>query len=323
MAKTILLVIRDEQIIKGLKVLLESEGYLVRTAKNGREAVKSFEGAFPDLVLLEVTLPPELSYEEARLLKQVAPRTPVILMTEVPLSEPDRALGFQVGVDGFIPKPQAFPELLSYLEEKLRTGETAEEETALPSQSSSVSIFLATCPECRAKFKAKEGRAPEKAFRLECPSCQYIFLASPAQLEAVEPSHPMAPFQQPSGAKVLVVEDTDLFRNYVVDILRGAGYQVVTAINGSEALGLLPQERPDLVLTDLLLPGLHGFDLCKEIKARFGIPVIMMTGVYKSLQYQLEGRWRYGADEFLVKPFSPEEILGKVKGVLAKRRGEG
>jgi len=318
MAKTILLVVRDEQIIKGLSVLLESEGYLVRTASNGRAALKSFQGTLPDLVLLEVARPPELSYEEARLLKQASPRTPVILMTETPLGELDRTLGFQAGVDGFIPKPQAFPELLAYLEEKLRAVEETSGETAFSAQATS-RVFLATCPECRAKFKAREGRAAETAVRLKCPSCQYIFLVSPAELEVVESTTLKVPPRQPSGAKILVVEDTELFRNYVADMLREAGYRVMTAANGAEALALMAQERPDLVLTDLLLPGLHGFDLCQEIKARFRIPVIMMTGVYKSLQYQLEGRWRYGADEFLVKPFTQEELVGKIKAVLARQ----
>lgn len=101
--------------------------------------------------------------------------------------------------------------------------------------------------------------------------------------------------------------------------LTSAGYRVITAQNGTEALPLLDQEGPDLVLTDLLLPGLHGFDLCKKIKERHpSIPVIMMTGVYKSLHYQLEGRWRYGAEDFILKPFSPEELLGKIKAALAR-----
>lgn len=101
--------------------------------------------------------------------------------------------------------------------------------------------------------------------------------------------------------------------------LTSAGYRVITAQNGTEALALLDQEGPDLVLTDLLLPGLHGFDLCKRIKERHpSIPVIMMTGVYKSLHYQLEGRWKSGAEDFLLKPFSPEELLGKIKAALAR-----
>jgi len=181
-------------------------------------------------------------------------------------------------------------------------------------------VLVATCPECHARFKVQEEAFLQGGYKLNCPSCQYVFVAQPGELMKIEPSPPARLLQQASGQTILIVEDTDLFRGYISDILVGAGYRVIALKSAAEVLAALEEERPDLILTDLLLPGIHGFDLCQQIKKQYpSLPVIMMTGVYKSLQYQLEGRWKYGADDFILKPFSPEELLGKIKRVLAKR----
>ncbi|MFN3476002.1 MAG: response regulator [Candidatus Methylomirabilales bacterium] len=262
MTGTILLITEDEGLIRNLALLLESEGYGIRVAKSFPDAVAQVQAHPPDLILMEVGRPQEMSYEAARRLKQASPPTPLILMTGASLSGADKELGFSAGVDGFIPKPQDFPELLAYIQERLKAPEAL--------------VLLATCPECRAKFKVKDEPLMPGGYKLKCPSCQYVFVVRHEGREQVRPA---AQPRRPLEAKILVVEDTELFLSYISDILTSAGYRVLAARSGTEALALLDQEGPDLVLTDLLLPGLHGFDLCKKIKERRpSIPVIMMTG---------------------------------------------
>ena len=118
-----------------------------------------------------------------------------------------------------------------------------------------------------------------------------------------------------------MVEDTEFFRTYVSDLLEQAGFRVEAVQDGRAALEFLERGRPDLVLLDLLLPGIHGFDLCRMIKARTAprpLPVVMMTGVYKSVQYQVEAQLKYQADDFLVKPFKPEDLIAKILRILER-----
>jgi two-component system response regulator ResD len=115
---------------------------------------------------------------------------------------------------------------------------------------------------------------------------------------------------------VLVVDDEPSVRDVVVRYLRQAGYQTLEAGNGNDARDLLEQEMPSLIVLDLMLPGMDGLSLCRWIRERSELPVIMITALGEETD-RLAGL-EVGADDYLAKPFSPRELVARVKAVLRR-----
>ncbi len=116
--------------------------------------------------------------------------------------------------------------------------------------------------------------------------------------------------------KLLVVDDEpniiELNRMY----LEGAGYQVVTARTGPEALDRFRSERPDLVVLDLMLPGIDGLSICREIRQQGATPIIMLTARTEDVD-RIVGL-ELGADDYVTKPFNPRELVARVRAVLRR-----
>lgn len=119
--------------------------------------------------------------------------------------------------------------------------------------------------------------------------------------------------------KILVVDDEADIIRLVRAYLERAGFAVVTASEGREALAVFRHERPNLVILDLNLPGLDGLDVCRAMRRDSDIPIIMLTARLEETD-RLIGL-ELGADDYVVKPFSPREIVARVRAVL--RRAEG
>lgn len=118
--------------------------------------------------------------------------------------------------------------------------------------------------------------------------------------------------------KVLVVDDDlDLLR-LIGFALRQAGYLVIDASDGLKALEVFDREQPELVILDVNLPGLNGFEVCKRIRERSATPVMMLT-VRSTEEDEVHGLDQ-GADDYLTKPFSPRSLLARVRALL--RRGD-
>lgn len=115
--------------------------------------------------------------------------------------------------------------------------------------------------------------------------------------------------------KILVVDDEVKICKMLKTFLESEGFETVTAGDGQMALQKYEEEKPDLVITDLLLPKVHGFEICHRIKEKSTTPVILMTAVYTQTKYKIEGKG-HGADDYIIKPFNPEELLSKVKKLL-------
>ncbi|MDA8082526.1 MAG: response regulator [Nitrospiraceae bacterium] len=122
--------------------------------------------------------------------------------------------------------------------------------------------------------------------------------------------------------KVLVVEDDADTLALIRLYLQAAGFDVLTSKNGEEAFLLAMQEEPDLAIIDGLIPGIHGFELCKKIKEEPKLKrkpkIIIMSSVYKSKQYKYEVM-EFKADDFLPKPFEKSQLLAKIEAVLKAR----
>ncbi len=124
------------------------------------------------------------------------------------------------------------------------------------------------------------------------------------------------------ATKILVVEDDPAALRLVSYILEADGYEVVTAVNGVEGLRKAQQEAPDLIVLDIMLPGIDGFEVCQRLRSdpdapEARMPILMLTA--KSQEADREMGQKVGADLYLAKPATPEELTEAVKGLLAER----
>ena len=118
------------------------------------------------------------------------------------------------------------------------------------------------------------------------------------------------------SAKILVVDDAPDIVDIVQLYMKNAGYEVLTATDGPSALRALRDEMPDLVVLDLMLPGVDGLEITKRVRAVDNTPIIMLTARREESDRVLG--FELGADDYVVKPFSPQELVGRVKAVLRR-----
>jgi DNA-binding response OmpR family regulator len=123
-----------------------------------------------------------------------------------------------------------------------------------------------------------------------------------------------------SGKKVLVVDDDVKTVELVKLYLNRDGYRVLTAYNGNDALRIARENRPDLIVLDLMLPGINGFEVCRTLRSESEVPIIMLTALTTD-DDRLTGL-NLGADDYVTKPFSPRELAARVRAVLRRLPGE-
>jgi DNA-binding response OmpR family regulator len=117
---------------------------------------------------------------------------------------------------------------------------------------------------------------------------------------------------------ILVVDDEPIVRDVVVRYLRRDGHETRVAATGDEAREILETETPELVVLDVMLPGMDGLELCRWIRARSQLPVIMVTARGEETD-RIVGL-ELGADDYVTKPFSPRELAVRVRNVLKRSR---
>ena len=115
---------------------------------------------------------------------------------------------------------------------------------------------------------------------------------------------------------VLVVDDEEKIVDVVSAYLKNAGYAVLKAYDGEEALRLFELHAPDLVILDLMLPGKNGEEVCAAIRMRARTPIIMLTA--KVEEQEIIGGLQSGADDYICKPFSPRQLMARVEAVLRR-----
>jgi DNA-binding response OmpR family regulator len=123
-----------------------------------------------------------------------------------------------------------------------------------------------------------------------------------------------------SNKKVLVVDDDAKTVELVRLYLNRDGYRVLTAYDGAEALRLARESHPDLIVLDLMLPGINGLEVCRTLRNESDVPIIMLTAKTTD-QDKLTGLG-LGADDYVTKPFSPRELVARVRAVLRRLPGE-
>jgi len=126
--------------------------------------------------------------------------------------------------------------------------------------------------------------------------------------------------QNPNGQRILIVDDEPRIREVVANYLRRDGYQVETAVDGETARRGLTEFKPDLVVLDLMLPAVSGFDVLNDIRREGDLPVILLTA--RAEESDRVAGLELGADDYVVKPFSPRELVARVRTVLRRSTGK-
>lgn len=115
---------------------------------------------------------------------------------------------------------------------------------------------------------------------------------------------------------ILVVDDEANIRELARAYLEKNGYRVLVAVNGQQALDTIRQQTPDLVVLDLMLPGIDGWEVCRRVRANSNLPILMLTArdddVDKIVGLEM------GADDYLTKPFNPRELVARVRAILRR-----
>lgn len=120
--------------------------------------------------------------------------------------------------------------------------------------------------------------------------------------------------------KILIIDDEAKIVEICQDYLKAAGFSVITSLDGQGGLDKARKEKPDLILLDLMLPGMDGLDICRELRKEGNTPIIMLTARVEETD-KLIGL-EIGADDYITKPFSPREMVARVRTVLRRAQGD-
>jgi len=116
--------------------------------------------------------------------------------------------------------------------------------------------------------------------------------------------------------RILVVDDEDAIIQLISYNLKRSGYEVLSAQNGEAAVHLAQNQPLDLIILDLMLPGMDGFDVCRELRKQSETPILMLTARGEEIDRVIG--FELGVDDYVTKPFSPRELLGRVKAILRR-----
>jgi predicted Zn finger-like uncharacterized protein len=193
------------------------------------------------------------------------------------------------------------------------------------------------CPECGASYRVDPARIQPGATSLKarCPRCNSVFSVpvsaadarsapapqAPAASAAVQPVVPPAAAPESRGKRVLVVDDSKFFRELIVDLLQPLELDCLLAADGVEALELMQDARPDLVMLDLNLPRMNGYELIAAIRSDAALKsttVLAMSGVFRK-ETDVARVVQAGADDFINKSFKPEQLQERVRKLLKGR----
>ncbi|MGZ4761620.1 MAG: response regulator transcription factor, partial [Ilumatobacteraceae bacterium] len=120
------------------------------------------------------------------------------------------------------------------------------------------------------------------------------------------------------GTRILSVEDDERIRTAVKLALEDEGWTVDEAGSGEEAIGLFQRALPDVVLIDIMLPGMDGFELCRTLRRNSDVPIVMVTA--RNDTHDVVAGLEAGADDYLTKPFAPKELSARIRALLRRVR---
>ena len=120
--------------------------------------------------------------------------------------------------------------------------------------------------------------------------------------------------------KILIADDNEDIIDILSNYIEREGYETVVAMDGEEALQLFEKEQPVLVLLDIMMPKIDGYEVCRTIRKSSNVPIILVTA--RGEDFERVMGLDIGADDYIVKPFSPNEVMARVRAVLRRTPGE-
>lgn len=291
---TILLVEDDDALAQMMRADLEQAGFEVVYAGDGEAALTALRIGEPDLMLLDILLPKRSGFdilEELRRDPALAHPPVIVLSSSGEKLELNRAK--ELGALDYIVK-----------------GSTSREELI-----QKIMTFLQdTTPQSAGEAGSNGGAAG--AVPTEVPPGP----AGPAPAPSPALAEPSTTSEPSGGMSVLVVEDDKFLRDLIVQKLKREQFNVFEAVTGSEALRVAKESQPMIILLDLILPGLDGFEVLKRLKedtATAQIPIIILSNLGQ--REDVERGLRLGAVDFMIKAhFTPGEIVDKIKELLSQ-----
>jgi CheY-like chemotaxis protein/DNA-directed RNA polymerase subunit RPC12/RpoP len=301
-----LIVEDDDGVAEGTATLLAENGHESVRAAHAQAGLEILRTQPVEIILLDINLPGGLSgYAACETYRAFRPELPIILISGAFTSEADARLAERVGASGFLCKPFDKEQLFAVVE-RARGEARARPAAALGF----------SCEECGAEGRVRVGEGD--AVRVRCPNCGSIRVVRRADLLPVADARRslVAPGLR---RRVLVVDNAEHFRLYLLDLLTEAGHYVVTARGGQEAFTLAQEWMPDLVVTDLLLPGMDGLTLCQRLKAHPRLsrtPVVLVTSL-KNEEYRRQAE-AAGIDLIQAKPIQADSFLESIHALIAR-----
>lgn len=297
-----ILIVEDEwDQIQMIKLRLESRGYQVIAARKAEEGIKLAQEEKPDLILMDMLLPGMHGMEAAMKLKKnlKTREIPIIALTAVSMLNLKEAC-FQKGISAFIKKPYEAEELFNEIEENIRetsksfveikdVGKEFEDILSAPD------IDIQEKDKTKIEKKKNGGKIQEKE--------------KPIREEDERTKTPK---------KILIIDDNPNLVKILGMRLMASGYEVKAASDGVNGVRLAHQERPDLILLDIIMPGEGGESVFKNLKKYLHttlIPVIFISG-FLSPKGLEEKANKLGAEGAIPKPFGGKELIAKIKKIL-------
>jgi DNA-binding response OmpR family regulator len=302
----VLIVEDDLTLVESLRQAFIAENHTTLAASDALGGLDLLRSHSIDLILLDINLPGGLSgYAACEGYKSLRPQVPIILVTGAFTSDADARLADHVGASEFLRKPFTIEELFAVFRRALEAA-----------KSKPPALLAFQCEECGAESRIRQQVGDTR--RIQCPNCGAIRVVKLDELKPLpEPRLHLTP---PSlRRRILVVDSTEHFRLYLLDLLTEAGYYVVTARDGLEALRLAQEWLPDLIIADILLPGMDGITLCQQVKGAPRLnrtPVVIVTSL-KSEEHRAHAELA-GVDLFMSKPIQAEDLFGKIHALITR-----
>ena len=196
--------------------------------------------------------------------------------------------------------------------------------------------MIVSC-DCGAKLKIDDAKVPDQGVRVRCPRCATVLFAkrqiAPAPLPEKEhpPRRQATPelakrpglFPEATGPLVLIAHDSDIVRAMIRNVLTEDNFRIDTASDGKEALKKVLENKPRVLVLDVGLPGIYGFDLCSRLKSNpdtSSIKIVFVSSVYDMKRYKRTPESLYGADDYIEKHHIHDDLAYKIHKLLASEQ---
>jgi DNA-binding response OmpR family regulator len=335
----------DERLCRALSASLASHGYDVLVTLDPAQARPMALAGQPDLILCDIAMPSMDGFEVLAQL-QADPQTahlPVIFITGSP-DETHKVRAFRFGVVDYLEKPLRAKVLVDAIDRILRELPTRSGVVGARGVEAAASLLRNIRDDARTGFLTLRGETGEVRTLVNAgrttPEVAHQTIARPTEAQFEEMNllraqvmEPAAPpdlsgtFDKPVDAsdippvfrKVLIAEDDNAFRFYLASLLRNAGFEVFEAADGQDAIDQAIESRPWLILSDVDMPRLDGFDLCHALRRHTllsAIPVVLLSG-WDDVRTRIRGL-DAGADDYLSKLSPAREVITRVVMMLSR-----